>query len=129
MRSILQASALVLLGVSSTPSFQAKLVEYDVDGTAKYASLTFNNAKGATEQKQVKLPFHESFLAPVGAFAYMAAQKVKVSKSPRINGQIEELSDGVKGTVHVILHVNAQKVAEAESDAPFGIAKADWRVD
>ncbi len=129
MRTGLKACILVLLGVSSTPSFQAKLVEYDVDGTASYVNLTFNNAKGSTEQKQIKLPFHESFVAPVGTLAYMSAQKVKVTGPPSMQGHVEVLSDGVRGTVHVILHVNGQNVGEATSDAPFGIAKVDWKVD
>jgi len=86
---------LVLLGVSPTPSFQSKLVEYDVDGTAKYAHTTWNNGAGSTEQRQIRMPFHESFVAPAGTLAYISAQKVKVLSTPRLNGSVDVLSDGV----------------------------------
>src|SRR5271156_1476215 len=101
MRPLLALPLLVLFGVSPTPSFQAKLVEYDVDGSAKYANTTWNNGAGATEEKQIKLPFHESFVAPVGTFAYISAQKVKVLSTPHLGGSVDVLSDGVSGIVHV----------------------------
>jgi hypothetical protein len=56
------------------------MVEYEVDGSAQYADITWNNASAATEQDRVSLPFHQSFLAPVGGF-------------------------GVSGPVHVGLHI------------------------
>lgn len=120
---------LVLLAFSPAPSLEGRLVEYDADGTAKYVNLTWNTGSGATEQRQIKLPFHESFVAPVGATAYISAQKVKVLSSPRLDGSTEVLSDGVAGTVHVTLHLNAQLAGEATSDAPFGIAKASGKVE
>jgi hypothetical protein len=42
-------------------------VDYDVDGTAKYANLTFTNEKGGTDQKQVKLPYHNEFYVRAGS--------------------------------------------------------------
>ena len=129
MRPLLAFPLLVIFGVSPTPSFQAKLVEYDVDGSAKYANTTWNNGAGTMEQKQIKLPFHESFVAPVGALAYISAQEVKVLSTPHLGGSVDVLSDGIAGTVHVTLHINAQLVGEATSDAPFGIAKASGKVE
>jgi hypothetical protein len=41
-----------------------------------------------------------------------------------IHGDIEVLADGVKGSVHVAVHVNFKLASEATADAPFGIAKA-----
>jgi len=129
MRPLLALPLLVLFGVSPTPSSEAKLVEYDVDGTTKYANTTWNNGAGSMEQKQIRLPFHESFIAPAGTLAYISAQKVKVLSAPRLNGSVDVLSDGVAGTVHVILHINSQLAGEATADAPFGIAKASGKVD
>jgi len=129
MRIVLTAAILMLLGASSTPSFDGRLVEYDVDGTANYADVTWNTNGGGTEQRQLKFPFHESFVAPMGMFAYISAQKVKVLSKPRLGGSVDVLSDGVTGTVHVTVHINAQIVGDAISDAPFGIAKASGKVE
>jgi hypothetical protein len=110
---------------------EVRIVEYDVDGTATYANVTWNAAAGATEQKQLKLPVHESFRLPLGELAYVSAQKVRVTRvdpsSPA--GNIEVLSDGVHGTVHVTIHINWKLASEATADAPFGIAKASAKVD
>lgn len=112
MRPFLATLVLLFAGVSSTPSFQAKLVEYDIDGSVKTANTTLRNASGSTEQRRVELPFHMSFIAPVGAFAYISAQK-----------------PSREGTVHVTLHINSQQVGTATSDVPFGIATASGRVN
>lgn len=119
----------MLAAASSSPSFDGRLVEYDVDGTAKYVNITWNTSSAATEQRQVKLPFHESFVAPMGMLAYMSAQKVQVVSHPNMFGATEILYDGVGGTVHVTLRINAQKVGEATSDAPHGIAKVSGKVE
>jgi hypothetical protein len=63
--------------------------------------------------------------------AYVSAQKVKVTRPDptSIYGNIEVLSDGVHGTVHVTVHINWKLAGEATADAPFGIAKASARVE
>jgi len=104
------------------------MVKYEIDGTAKYANITWNNGAGGTEQKQVKLPYEEEFSGPVGMLAYVSAQKTKVTRSSGYDRN-EVLSDGVQGTVHVTVKINYRKVGEAESDAPFGIAKASGKVE
>ena len=108
---------------------EVRIVEYDVDGTATYANVTWNAAAGATEQKQLKLPVHESFTLSIGELAYLSAQKVRVTRpDPLQKGAIEILSDGVQGTVHVTIHINWKLASEATADAPFGIAKATAKV-
>lgn len=109
---------------------EVRIVEYDIDGTATYAGVTWNAAAGATEQKQFKLPVHESFRIATGELAYLSAQKVNVTRpDPLQKGGIEILSDGVHGTVHVTIHINWRLVSEATADAPFGIAKASAKVE
>lgn len=117
---------LVMAGLAS--SQERRMVKYEVDGTAGYANLTWNNGSGGTEQKQVKLPFEEEFSGPVGMLAYVSAQKAKVTRFTELLGQ-ETLSDGVRGTVTVKVKVNYRVIGEAESDAPFGIAKASGKVE
>jgi hypothetical protein len=108
-------------------SAETALVEYDVDGTTKYVDLTWNTGS-STEQKQLKLPIHESFRVPVGSVAYCSAQKVTVYGEPSLNGSREVLGDGAQGTVHVVVHINWKLAGEATSDAPFGIAKVSTEV-
>jgi len=131
MRVVLAVPTLILLAASSSRPFEIRMVEYDVDGTAKYANLTFTNASGSTEQKQVKFPYHDSFPAAVGILAYLEAQKAKVtaSDSSDIMEREKVLADGKTGTVHVVIHINSQVRGEATSDAPFGIAKASAKVE
>jgi hypothetical protein len=129
MRKSYMVLMLMFASAVSSPSFDGRLVEYDVDGTAEYVNITWNTIQGATEQRQIRLPFHESFVAPMGMLAYMAAQKARVESAPNISGRTEILSNGVSGTVHVTLHINAQKLGEATSDAPYGIAKVSGKVE
>ena len=57
MRNAIAVFTLMIFGVSSTPSFQTRMIEYEVDGTANYANVTWNTGAGGTEQKQIKFPF------------------------------------------------------------------------
>jgi len=127
MRIVLVASTLFLLTASSSRPYEMRMVEYDIDGTANYADVTWTNGTGSTEQKQVKFPFHESFAAPLGMVAYVSAQKAVVKKESIFG--IEVVSDGKQGTVHVAVHINSQLRGEATSDAPFGIAKVSAKVE
>lgn len=108
-----------------------KRVEYDVDGTAKYANLTCTNEKGGTDQKQVRLPYHDGFYAKGGSFVSLSAQKVRVTRpNPlRVNRDEEVLDDGRDGVVHVVIHVNSIVLQEASADVPFGIALASGKVE
>jgi hypothetical protein len=131
MRIPLAVFGLVLLCAHVSSPVETALIEYDIDGTAKYVDVTWTNGSNGTEQKQIKLPFHESFRGPVGATAYISAQKVKVTRPDptSIYGNTEVLSDGVHGTVHVVIHIKWKLAGEATADAPFGIAKASARVE
>jgi hypothetical protein len=120
---------MVFAGFAS--SQKRRMVKYEVEGAAGYANITWNNGKGGTEQKQVKLPFEEEFSGPVGMLAYVLAQKAKVTRTEGDGGNVrtETVADGVHGTVTVKVKVNYRVVGEAESDAPFGIAKASSKVE
>ena len=74
----------------------------------------------------MKLPVHEEFRLPADGLAYVTAQKVRVTRLDpvKIEPTVEVLADGVKGTVHVAIHVNWKLASEATADAPYGIAKA-----
>jgi hypothetical protein len=129
MRTI-RILALMLISGSLVRPAEVRVVEYDIDGSAVYANVTWNAAAGATEQKQIKLPVHESFRMAIGELAYISAQKVKITRpDPLQYGAIEILSDGVHGTVHVTIHVNWKLASEATADSPYGIAKASAKVE
>jgi hypothetical protein len=120
---------MVFAGLAS--SQERRMVKYEVDGTAKYADITWNNGKGGTEQRQVKLPYEEEFSAPVGMLAYLSAQKAKVTRVEHMPTRdlVEILADGVEGTVTVKVKINYRVIGEAESDAPFGVVKASGKVE
>jgi hypothetical protein len=125
MRTAVAVSVMVFAGLAT--SQERRMIRYEVDGTAGYANVSWNNGKGGTEQKQVKLPFEEESSGPVGMLAYVSAQKAKVT---RVEGLATEIvADGVHGTVTVKVRVNYRVVGEAESDSPFGIAKASSKVE
>jgi hypothetical protein len=51
------------------------LVEYRVEGSGTKASLTYENDQGGTEQRDVRLPWSQEYVAvPPGQFLYIAAQ-------------------------------------------------------
>jgi hypothetical protein len=122
---------LLLVAAGLLTSEERRMVKYEIDGTAGYANLTWNNGKGGTEQKQVELPFEDEFSAPVKMLAYVSAQKAMVTRVEHMPTRdlIEILSNGLDGTVHVKLTVNYRTLGEAESDAPFGIAKVESKVE
>jgi hypothetical protein len=108
------------------PQSGMKEVEYEVDGTAKYANLTLTNRDGGTEQHQVKLPFDLKFYAKTGQLLYLSAQKGRVTKTVlhAYRDEEEVVYDGVAGTVHVLIRAGGAVLQEASSSAPYGIATA-----
>lgn len=86
-------------------------VQYQVDGSARRASLTYQNASGGTEQKTVALPVSMVFDAPSGRFVYLSAQ----------NGDQQ-------GTIHVAITVDGRVLQEATSSSRYGIATASGRL-
>ncbi len=86
-------------------------VEYILDGSAGVAGLTYRNASGGTEQRDVKVPGAVNFSARSGQFVYFSAQ----NKSG-------------KGTVHVRIQIDGRILQEATSNSPYGIATASGRV-
>ena len=111
---------------SSEPASQ-RSVEYRVDGSARWVSVTYKNASGATEQKVVVLPFEQSFQAPAGAPVSLSAQKVRVTRPDLISDTphaVRVEANGIEGTVHVMIRVSDKLLQEANTSAPHGIATA-----
>lgn len=49
-------------------------VKYRVSGTTREASVTYNNAQGGTEQRDVSVPWETSLTVKGGHFLYLSAQ-------------------------------------------------------
>ena len=49
-------------------------VDYEVTGTAKDGSFTWQNETGGTEQGDYKVPFKKTFKAEYGQFVYISVQ-------------------------------------------------------
>jgi hypothetical protein len=92
-----------------TPSYYQ--VEYNIDGSAGTVSLTYRNALGQTQQREVRLPFTGKFHADPSSFLYLSAQK-----------------SGREGTVHVVIRVSDFILHEASSSSPYGIATASGSI-
>jgi hypothetical protein len=105
-------------------------VEYEVSGTVHFANITRKNADGASEQKQVKLPYIDKFYAPPGRFLYLSVQKARVVKTEdgMMTARTTVVDDGIEGTVHVIIRVAGRVLQEAEASAPYGIATASGEI-
>jgi hypothetical protein len=52
----------------------AHQIVYRVSGSAAFASMTYTNAQGGTEQTEKQLPWEVAFSAQAGAFLYLSAQ-------------------------------------------------------
>jgi hypothetical protein len=73
---------LVLTGVvfvlsqvgNGTFDFSSHSVTYRVDGTAKFASVVYENEQGGTEQETVRVPWQKDLTIPGGQFVYISAQ-------------------------------------------------------
>lgn len=61
-----------LFTTDSTPH----TVRYSVEGSARGASLTYENAEGGTEQKDVSIPWQQSFSMKEGDYVYISAQNM-----------------------------------------------------
>jgi hypothetical protein len=124
-----KALGIVLFAAAIASPQSMNEVEYQVDGTAKYANLTLTNKDGGKEQSQVKLPFELKFYAKSGQFLFLSAQKVRVTKTVlHVTDRQEVVDDGVAGKVHVLIRVSGAVLQEASSDAPYGIASAEGKL-
>jgi hypothetical protein len=124
IRSLLVISAALALSAQNpTPQ---RSVEYIVEGTVKAASLTYQKGDGSSEQHRVETPFKLAFMAPVGSFVYLSAQKTQyvVADTLAVRRRNRLIDDGVSGTVIVRIKVNGTETWKAESSAAYGIATA-----
>jgi hypothetical protein len=112
----LPALFVVLLLVSCNDGTQARRsnratsykVKYEVTGSAKTASLTYNNHQGATEQKgEVQLPWDYEFSAEKGMHCYISAQ-----------------NQGASGDIEATIFVNGKEVKSSHSEGAYVIATA-----
>jgi hypothetical protein len=88
-------------------------VEYEVTGSARAVSLTYENASGGTEQIDgVTLPWRLTLEARTGQFLYISAQ-----------------NKGESGDVTVTIYRNESPVKSSTSKGAYSIASASFRVD
>ncbi len=97
---------------SVKPKSTSYVIQYKITGTAGGADLTYENSTGGTEQKEVKLPYEDSFMARRGAYLYISAQNT-----------------GEYGTVRCEILVNGQVVKSAESSGAYKIATCSGRLE
>jgi len=97
-----------------TPTPATVSVRYRVTGSTRSASLTYTNASGGTEQREVRQaetfdtkPWELTFTAPRGHFAYVSAQN---------------LED--KGRMAVRILVDGRTFRESTSEGAYVIAQA-----
>ena len=88
----------------SGSAYKTSKVTYRVDGTGR-ASLTYSNATGGTEQREVTLPWTQTFDGSPGEFLYLSAQN-------------EEEYGGVVASISI----NGRVVKDATSSGGFTIA-------
>ena len=108
-----------------------RLVSYEVDGTVHSADLTYVDAAGEIKQKRIALPYTDQFFAPYGAFVSVLAQKRVLKKvdNSYVNPREVTIDNGKDGKLHVMIRVGGVPFREAETEEPFGIAKASGKVE
>lgn len=124
LAAIFLAMAVYLVLAFGADSY-VREVKFEVDGSAKYVTLTATSKNGGTEQNVVQLPYILTFYAKPGTTLYLSAQKTRVVRDTIFGPQVA--ADG-SGTVHVLIRAGGAVVQEAESSAPFGIATASGKV-
>jgi hypothetical protein len=87
---------------------QRYAVTYAVEGEIPFASVTFRNDKGATQQEKVKIPWKQAFVMEKGAPLSISAQ----NQYPR-------------GGVTVRIIVEGKVLTRSDSDGPFSTASAN----
>jgi hypothetical protein len=86
-------------------------VMYKVYGTTTSASLTYQNAQGGTEQKDVRLPWQLSLTGRNGQFVYISAQNNMES-----------------GSVACEIFLDGVSVKQSSSNGAYKIATCDGRI-
>ncbi len=120
----------LFMALLASPQSGVREVVYQVDGTAKYVTLTMTNKDGGKEQNQVALPFELKFYARIGQYLYLSAQKVRVTGKVHTSAgdQLTVVYDGVGGNIHVSIRCSGAVLQEASADAPYGIATAEGKL-
>ncbi len=86
-------------------------VTYKMSGTARRADLTYQNAQGGSEQKEVALPWSISFSATDGQFVYLSGQNT-----------------GEYGSVTCAILLNGTSVKQSTSEGAYKIASCSGKV-
>jgi hypothetical protein len=71
---VLFVLSVILFLIGLSVPLKPASITYQVDGSAKFVSLTYNNEEGGTQQRKVSLPWKESFETKPGSFLYISAQ-------------------------------------------------------
>lgn len=100
--------ALSCCGSARSNSSATRQAKYQVSGTG-LASLTYSNAQGGTEQKEVQLPWSTSFAVRDGAFLYLSAQNKEEH-----------------GSITVDILVDRQILKTSTSEGGYTIASASY---
>lgn len=101
-------------------------VEFEVDGTAGAAEISYTNGSGGRDEMIVKLPYSDSIFLKGGTPVVLSARKRVVLDD--IDPYDEVVADGFSGTVHVVIRVTGSILEEASTSAPRGRATARGRV-
>ena len=75
--------------------------ELSVEGSVRFAFLTFTSATGDTEQQLVPVPFSKVFYPREGWMVGLSAQKTRVTRIDQLHldGRLEVLDDGRSGSM------------------------------
>lgn len=104
--------------------------ELSVEGSVRFAFLTFTSATGDTEQQLVPVPFSKVFYPREGWMVGLSAQKTRITRIDplHLDGRLEVLDDGRSGSMRVAIKVNGASLGMAETSESYGVASAMIRV-
>jgi hypothetical protein len=104
--------------------------ELSVEGSVRFAFLTFTSATGETEQQLVPVPFSQVFYPREGWTVGLSAQKTRVTRIDplHLDGRLEVLDDGKPGSMRVATKVNGTALGADETSEAFGVASATVRI-
>jgi len=101
-------------------------VEFEVDGDAKAAEISYTNSSGGRDEMIVGLPYSDSIFLKGGTPVFLSARKRLVLDSvDPYNGVV---ADGFSGTVHVVIRATGTVLEEGSTSAPRGTATVRGRV-
>jgi hypothetical protein len=121
-----------VISLSTTPPANGAPIstELRVEGSVRFAFLTFTSETGDIEQQLVPVPFSKVFYPREGWIVGLSAQKTRVTRIDPLylDGRREVLDDGKTGSMRVVIRVNGRALGAAETSEPFGVASTTVRI-